>query len=1370
MQPRKWIVVSLFLLLVIGAVSLWGVRELEKSRGLERILAERISPLMGGEFRVESVRFGFFSLYLSNVNLSIPLRAFKLHVRDIKAGISFKKLFQTRGDFGRSISSIIFIDPIIDFTTVSQRRTVEKILMTGQPAPLAGGFPVERFLIRNGAVRINGSDTNTLALGEQLNGFLQSEPRGVLRFELRGRMGSLRRNLVLEGRIATDSSFGQATTLSLHLEKARLNRPLQLQAFTIEAGEINGACEVSFGDMVRPEGIVAQGRMTITAGRITAPGLPGSINRVGAVVTFDSSLLHIDSCSAAWSGVRGTGTGCWDFAGKTRCYAGIRLEGITTDLLPAEVSQEICRSIIGVGWSDVAVTKEPGAKFLTAHALLGGFTILGMPLTRCEGFVRLEQNVAAIDSFFIETPQVKFASHGLINYEKAPVVYSFDCKANLGADVLLAGAGGKIDIAGTVSGLGAAPTVSTTMCGHDLVFQGVSLGNPVLAVTSESTGLRFGTVSGNDAGFTISGFVDSLSIPQPKFEVKLALANRTTMAVLRGLPFAVDTLLDSARFVCSAVGIAHQWTALGALSLQGEKLSGTLGVRFSRSNSDPRISWRIDGQKLSLNHRATGMVAEGMVGKDSISIDTLATGLHIGGRGTVPFADSVAMQLVLNISAIPLQLIDTLCIGGDGVLSAGSVSGKARITGSRINPCINAAFRARGCVIGGVGPIETDVVISRRDSTLLIQPFVVRDKDHILAAVDTLRQHDSTLTFRGEFYNILLQQFLRESVPDDAQVGGSMSGSFQTTGTGFPVTVLAHSSRIGTKELFVDSIKAAMLIDGKGIRLDSLTARDSTRLTFKGDGYIPWPFLFGTEGDADTMSARLRVDGDLLVAMAHHYNSPIGGRGRGSVRLAFTRTVEELHFSEAFAEIPRGVLTIYPFVPDEITNFTFAMALDDSSRLHTTMSGLARKRPVSIISTHDIPPGCEPFMFGSINAGVFRLLTPQKGMDIHVLGLLEPGARADVEFTGRGATPAFTLAGPNERPKLSGTMIVRNTELTFPFLTSEVLPWDFDPFPFINWDLDLVAGDRKVNYFYDVGIKQRRLIRFVDCSIDMASSILKIRGIIEDKTFAIYGTLHSYKGEAYYGKVFNRDLDVGIDFDPLPLPRGEGFDNTPIIWGTAEAFSDSSRFDRIKITLVTRDPETGGLAERGRAYDISFKLSSDFDERPGESEREFYKQAGLKFTTFGGAGEFVGNFGEQFLHRYFFQRLERQLAKRLGLDVITFETSIASNYFYYLNSNSSQSHDLSNQLNYLAFANVGITVGRYFLKDKFFLKWRTEFVPVADIILPEHSLGLELYPVRYLMFDLNYGFYRGEKSLQHNPEANIQLRLPIGGIRKKLNM
>jgi hypothetical protein len=292
-------------------------------------------------------------------------------------------------------------------------------------------------------------------------------------------------------------------------------------------------------------------------------------------------------------------------------------------------------------------------------------------------------------------------------------------------------------------------------------------------------------------------------------------------------------------------------------------------------------------------------------------------------------------------------------------------------------------------------------------------------------------------------------------------------------------------------------------------------------------------------------------------------------------------------------------------------------------------------------------------------------------------------------------------------------------------------------------------------------------MRVVEANIDQGSSIFRLRGSGNDKSFKITGIVRSYKGVVYYGKTFDRNFDAGVEFVPQKNSSGGGYDNFPIMWGSAEAFSDTGRFDRIKLTLLIQDLKTGMLAEKGRLAaknNMVFHISSDFEEIPGESERDFYRQAGLQFTTLGGAGKFVSDFGEQTLHRMFLQKYERKLAKSIGLDVINIETSFASNYF-----NRFYGRQFTNsaiQADYLALANVGLTVGRYFWRDYFFVKARGGLIPKDTSLTPRYSLGLEFQPTRYLFMDFDYGFYKGDLAIEQNPRLNLQLRLPISGLRK----
>jgi hypothetical protein len=325
-------------------------------------------------------------------------------------------------------------------------------------------------------------------------------------------------------------------------------------------------------------------------------------------------------------------------------------------------------------------------------------------------------------------------------------------------------------------------------------------------------------------------------------------------------------------------------------------------------------------------------------------------------------------------------------------------------------------------------------------------------------------------------------------------------------------------------------------------------------------------------------------------------------------------------------------------------------------------------------------------------------------------------------------------------------------------------------------------------YYRDISGRKHKIIRFVEAWVDPTSK-LQLRGREMDNNFRLLGQLRAYKGSVYFGKVFDRRFEVGLDFAPDPLPRG-GYNNMPIMWGGAETFSDTSRQNRIRLTLQLVDPVTGGISERARAamlprssidtkrqgglsgegdsvVNFNLHLSADFEEIAGAAEREFYREAGLQFTTIEGAGEFVSNMGEQYLHRYLLQRFEKKLAKRLGLDVISVETSIASNYFTkFYNRETAETTD---QWNLLALAHVGVTIGRYFFRDNLLIKARGELVPVEELLVPEYSLGFELQPVQYLFMDFNYGIRVDEEQIEHDPRFNLQLRIPLTRLRKQWN-
>jgi hypothetical protein len=679
--------------------------------------------------------------------------------------------------------------------------------------------------------------------------------------------------------------------------------------------------------------------------------------------------------------------------------------------------------------------------------------------------------------------------------------------------------------------------------------------------------------------------------------------------------------------------------------------------------------------------------------------------------------------------------------------------------------------------------LDADFIVMSKDTEVIVLPTTVRKEGTPFISLDTLHNVPG-IRCSGRIESVRLKTLLEGSIPEeytsgDNEIKGTLSGVFYSEKSGLPIHVHLTCPSISMNSWHLDSMQTDVDIEERRIVVKKLTVSDSTRLRLLGSGSVPWAVI-GGHGDSsgDTMDVRIKAQGDLLASFEKNisipFNLPVAGSAMGAMELQFRGTAGAVRLYGISGTIPRGSLRVKPYLQRTVNDFSCMITMEGDasgsdietvlavSQVRIDINGTIDKRPIRIYSSHKIPEGLEPLRLGFLDAGVIHIITPRHGVDLHLPGLMEPGVTGEVEFASKAPLPAFTLSGPIDHMRVSGTWIVHNGEFTFPPLKNGETAVAFDPFPSITWDLDVKAVNRKVKYYYDAGTKNHRLMRLVECYVDPVS-IVSLRGRDNDNTFKILGALRSYKGSVFFRKVFDQSFEAGLDFLPQPLSNGKGFDNMPIIWGSAEALSDKNRFERTKLTLITRDSVTGALSEKGRFYDIRFRVSSDAEEAPGESEKAFLTTEGKRVASIEGASELVSTLGEQYVHRFLLQNLEGRLAKSLGLDVITFETSIASNYFNKIYNR--QLVNLANDWSYLAFANVGITFGRYILYDKVFLKWRTELVPVDTLIKPEYTMGFEFQPLSYFMMDFDYGVRPGEKFLEQNPKVYLQLRLPIEHIR-----
>jgi hypothetical protein len=1412
MKPRRWVIVVFVSILIAAGALFEGVRHVEKGRHLERLLTRQLSEASGGDVTVGRVVLGFFSVYLQNVNASLSLHTYSLNIRDIKISFSLIKLFRTRGDFAKSISKIILLSPALEFKVhpgpppqpfQPQQAGVPAALQTQPPIQSARLFdafrtlPVDYLLVRKGTVTFStGAAQQQILLGEDLSGRLWEDLAGVT-LELRGKMASRKKNMALS---AVFSRTGRDHRVSLRLDKAEINRPVRLVGAQIVSGVLDGVIELSFPDSLTAETFEANGWVRILGGSCLVNGVDSLVSPIGLYTTLSNTVLRVDSLRCGYRGMDFTGRGDWDFAPSPRNETGLlmRCAGIRPDrlsFLPAGALE----NITGSGWVETKIVRQKRDGHRRFSFQAGGLNVGGQQITMVSGAGAWDASQVTADSFSATGPGFSAKGSGIVNYEKPPVAYTVSLACRIDSVKGLHELRGQFGLNGTVRGLGPEYFCDAVLSSRSLAWDSIPLGAPEIHISlSRNKPLLFSSSNTNARFVTVTGAIDSLGTPHPPSITGTAAAGTGTVRSLleRLMPPSsaggFGGRIDSAWAKAAFRGTGAAFSINGAVgasigsiaAADGHGIRGAVGLQIDKKENSRALQWQVYPQGLTVAGTAVPLRGGGSLAGDSLIVDSLSVvpGLRVSGLvrfGPVP--DVLASVYFRDVS---VSQIAALAPGVGLPLTAGTVSGTTRLLGPLAHVRTDSDLRVRGLTLGYLTNLETDIVCSTRDTLFTLMPATIRQAGRTLIVMDTISNRNG-LSFSGRFQHVEVFSLIKDALPedynrDDHVISGEVSGTISAVGTaasaGPAAAVSLRSDHVGMDSWRLDSIAANLVIDGRGITLKSLTASDSARARVKAGGFVPWTALSDEPPEEDTLTLWASVSGDLVALVEHNaaipFHLPIAGHGLGTIDVAVRGVAGNFSVTKALMQVPHGVLRVKPYVPEDIKDFSMRVTMeninpdneggdgDDNARISLVMSGTIGRRPVTIHSTHAIPPGFEPITVGFLDIGALLITTPKHGIDIHVPGFTEVGAVSDVEFAAKAPWPEFALSGPLDKLCISGTWVLRTCDITFPMLDNAETHVIFDPFPYITWNFDMKTGNRKVKYYYDTG-KNRNLMRLVEVYFDPVS-VLALRGRYLDNTFKLEKGFRFSTGSVFFGRTFDRNVDIGLDFVPQPLPGGHGYDNIPIIWGSAEAVSDTSRFDHIKLTLLTRDSVTGAWMERGRFYDIHFRVGSNIEDFPGQTQQKFVAAEQKRYGSLSGAGTFASTVGEQYLHRLLFQNMERRLAKGLGLDVITIETSIASNYF---NKLYNRQFEL-NRWDYLALANVGITMGRYILNDKVFLKWRTELVPIDTALQPQYNFGFEFQPLQYFLMDINYGIHVGDKTLEYNPQLNLELRLPIKDIRK----
>jgi hypothetical protein len=278
--------------------------------------------------------------------------------------------------------------------------------------------------------------------------------------------------------------------------------------------------------------------------------------------------------------------------------------------------------------------------------------------------------------------------------------------------------------------------------------------------------------------------------------------------------------------------------------------------------------------------------------------------------------------------------------------------------------------------------------------------MVLRKGTLRIASFDTTFYEDKMLRFFGRFDTVDIRAMLGASYFSDIDIDGKISGHINTSDTGFPLTFKCSMPFVTINRWSFDSLVVVGALRSEGIEIEKLTLKESHLVSLMCKGYLPWRFLGDDVGDRDTLRASMELGGDILAFLQKNIVSPIGGHGIGKAKFAFWGVPGDWHFSEGTVSIPEGVLTVKPFVLDDIKDFSFKMSVDSAATVTTDIRGTIRRRPVRIFSNHQIPAGYDPFIIGPLDFGMLQVETLKRGIHIHLPGFMPVGELGDIEFAG----------------------------------------------------------------------------------------------------------------------------------------------------------------------------------------------------------------------------------------------------------------------------------------------------------------------------------------------------------------------------------
>ena len=497
--------------------------------------------------------------------------------------------------------------------------------------------------------------------------------------------------------------------------------------------------------------------------------------------------------------------------------------------------------------------------------------------------------------------------------------------------------------------------------------------------------------------------------------------------------------------------------------------------------------------------------------------------------------------------------------------------------------------------------------------------------------------------------------------------------------------------------------------DSAGNRFLVIDSAELTRL----DGFKL--NLNGQIPHADNQDADLDVlaDGNLLGLLTDLTKVVGKAQSQGSMDLRIGGRPGAWVLGEGNIQLDSGTLDMEVFI-DKLDKLKGHLAFDPETRfVHIdSLLGTVEKRAVSF---SNIPSqnGYAPLVFESagLSLGVIRIHTDPEGIPVVIPGLMESGEAGNMQLANGETTEPFVIAGPVSNPLLSGTLRLSDFRFTYP-----VLDMDAGQNPSailaglakINWQVR-VEPQNDVHYIRNIESPVGNI--YLDLQLRDRFGGLNFSGIEDEDNLQVWGNLVSTEGTLEALDHYFRPEQITFDF-----PRGM---ENPILSGRASTTVIDSVGLGSTVWLILSNLNESTPSEGGDYLDqISLHFETD-NPNLGRNEADLLAALGYSGAQMmDRAYDAIGLQVENLVFRPLFRPIEKQIRRRLGLDVVRVSSMFSRNLLQ-IRDQDTETFELDPKW---LLRSTRLTLGKY-VAPGFFLTYTGQVQNDMGVQYQLHGLG-----------------------------------------------